>query len=124
MSQSDPIGPKTSDALPNKVTLRPQEWTAARARGGGRRSSPPPPPLARCEGPEALERVLRVRLEVARTEGDREVERASASRLAFWLASRDRGLDEATALARRALELGEDPELRLELSTWLENLGD
>jgi tetratricopeptide (TPR) repeat protein len=80
--------------------------------------------LARREGPEALERVLRARLEVARTEGDREAERASASRLAFWLASRDRGLDEATALARRALELGEDPELRLQLSAWLESLGD
>jgi cellulose synthase operon protein C len=123
MSQDDPIGPNGNEARPAKVTLRPPEWTGARARGG-RRSSAPPPPLARREGPEALEWALRARLEVARAQGDREVERASASRLAFWLASRDRGLNEATALAGRALELGEDPELRLELSTWLENLGD
>jgi len=75
---------------------------------------------------------MRAQLEAARARGDKRSERDEAVRLARWLASRDSGLDEATALARRALELESDatagisatPELRMELSTWLENLGD
>jgi hypothetical protein len=122
MSLDDPIDSKASGASA-KITLPPPEWAGGRARAV-RHSSAPPPPLARQEGPHALEATLRARLEAARVGGDRDGERVCASRLALWLASRDRGLDEATALGRRALELGEDPELRLELSTWLENLGD
>jgi Tfp pilus assembly protein PilF len=67
---------------------------------------------------------MRARLDVARAAGDRIGEKESATRLARWLASRDRALDEASALGRRSLELGEDPDLRLELSTWLESIGD
>jgi hypothetical protein len=122
MSADDPVDPRTS-ARPARITLRPPEWAGAPVRPV-RRASAPPPPLPRREGPVAVEATMRARLEAARVAGDREGERAAASKLAFWLASRDRGLDEATALGRRALELGEDPELRLELSTWLENLGD
>ncbi len=125
MSLDDAAGAQAKpSAGETRATLRPPEWTGARFRDARPGSAPPPPPLSRREGPAAVEGAMRAQLDVARAAGDKSGEREAATRLARWLASRDRGLDEATALGRRALELGEDPDLRVELSTWLENLGD
>jgi hypothetical protein len=124
MSFEDAAGSQSKPASDARVTLRPPEWTGAKVKEP-RHASVPPPPLFRREAcPPAVEFAMRARLDVARAAGDKVGEKEAATRLARWLAARDRGLDEATSLGRRSLELGEDVELRLELSTWLENLGD
>jgi tetratricopeptide (TPR) repeat protein len=67
---------------------------------------------------------MRARVEEARASNDPEATRVACTRLARWLASRDRDLGEAVDLAMSALLLGEDVELRREVSAWLETLGD
>src|SRR5579863_997758 len=80
--------------------------------------------LARRTGPRAEEAWLRARVEQARAAQDAAAFREYAVRLARWLASRDRDLLEAAELASLALGFGEDVELRREMSSWLENLGE
>lgn len=104
-------------------TLRPPEMKVARRKP----SSGPPAevqPLVRREGVRAEEAWLRARVEEARASGDMAALRATSTTLARWLASRDRDLDEAIELATTALSLGADGDLRLEVSAWLESVGE
>jgi tetratricopeptide (TPR) repeat protein len=105
-----------------RATLPPPEWTS---RNGGRVcATEAPPPLARRTGARAEEAWMRARVEEGRASGDAALARAASAALARWLASRDRDIDEAADLAARALEMGEDIELRRELAAWLESLGE
>ncbi len=81
-------------------------------------------PLPRRSGTRAEEAWLRARVEEARAAGDGTVLRSAAVTLARWLASRERDLDEAVDLGTTALSLGDDIELRREVSAWLESLGE
>src|SRR5271169_410167 len=72
-------------------------------------------PMPRHTGPRATEAHLRGRLLDARVAGDAGAEREIAVSLARLLATRGRDLGVATTLAKRALALGEDPTLRVEL---------
>jgi len=87
-------------------------------------------PLRRRIGRTAEEAHLRARLELARALGDATDERATGKALARRLASRDVELDAAIELATRILASGDgaaaghDAELRHQLSTWLEGLGE
>ena len=83
-----------------------------------------PPPVPRRVGARAEEAAMRARVEEARTVTDERAERDASVQLARWLAARERDLDQAVDLGRRALALREDPELRRELAAWLESLGD
>jgi tetratricopeptide (TPR) repeat protein len=82
------------------------------------------PPLARNVGARADEAWLRARLSEARSAGDATALRIRCAALGRWLASRDRNLDEAVDFAVTALSLGPDNDLRRELSSWLESLGE
>jgi tetratricopeptide (TPR) repeat protein len=104
-------------------TLPPPEWRAPQARSSSSRPPAVPQPLARRRGVRAEEAWLRARVEETRAAGDTSALRMACSTLARWLASRDRDLDEAVDLATTALSLGADPELRREVSAWLESLG-
>jgi tetratricopeptide (TPR) repeat protein len=104
-------------------TLPPPEWRAPRARTTSSRPPAIPQPLTRRRGVRAEEAWLRARVEETRAAGDTSALRTACSTLARWLASRDRDLDEAVDLATTALSLGADPELRREVSVWLESLG-
>ncbi|WP_394828747.1 hypothetical protein [Pendulispora albinea] len=116
------------DKLDNAIaraTLPPPEWTAPAAEATRKRNSTAPPPAPqRRTGERAEEASLRARLSDAKRSGDRVSEAAAAVELARWLARRDRDLDEAAQLALRALRVAEDPELRRELASWLESLGE
>ncbi|WP_437957804.1 hypothetical protein WME76_41970 [Sorangium sp. So ce119] len=59
-----------------------------------------------------------------RAGGDAQGEREAALALARILAARGVELDKATALARRALSLGDDAAMRSELAGWLAGLGE
>jgi hypothetical protein len=117
----DPRGPRDSSArftlpppdIDSKKTIRPERPSAASARTSGR-------PW----GAFAQEATLLARIEEARRTGEREVERLATAKLARWLASNERDLEQAVALALHALGLKDDFELRRELATWLEGLGD
>jgi hypothetical protein len=119
--ETEPQAERDSSA---RLTLPPPEL-GARKHG---RSDRPVPALPRAHprpaGAFAEEARLRARLEDARRDLDPERERASSIRLARWLATCERDLDQAVTLARRALSAKDDPELRRELATWLEGLGD
>src|SRR5215472_6022218 len=116
-------GSGTASEAPRARTLPPPEWTAPTK--SPRESAPSAPePLARRSGGYAEEATMRGRVEMAARAADRGEHRAAAIALARWLASRDRDLDEAARLAEKALELGEDGELRRELAAWLESLGE
>ena len=106
-----------------KITLRPPEWSGAAGRTD-RRVTAPPPPLERHQGNDAPEGRLRARLDAARATGNVLIERDAALALARFLVSSGRGMDESVSLARRALELHDDPDLRVDLASWLEGLGD
>ncbi|MBX3184904.1 MAG: hypothetical protein KF915_19940 [Polyangiaceae bacterium] len=80
--------------------------------------------LPRRTGARAEQAWLRGRLVQARASGDWEAERDASVQLARALAARGTELDLATRLARRALVLGEDPQLREELSGWFAGLGE
>jgi len=75
-------------------------------------------------GPRAEQGYLSARLAESHAAVDVDAERQAASALARLLARRGAELDSATRLARRALLLGEDPELRGELSGWFAGLGE
>jgi hypothetical protein len=108
---------------PPRRTLPPPEWSTPL------RGEPPSrvriaAPLLRRTGARADEAWLRARVEAARAAENAASLRDACAALARWLASRDRDLDEAVDLAGYALEIGEDVELRRELSAWLESLGE
>ncbi len=81
-------------------------------------------PMPRHSGPRAVEAHLRARLVDARAAGDTVAEREIAVSLARLLASRGRDLGVATKLAKRALLIADEAELRVELAGWLAGLGE
>ncbi|MCB9584405.1 MAG: hypothetical protein H6718_03365 [Polyangiaceae bacterium] len=80
--------------------------------------------VPRRAGARAEQAWLRGRLAQAKRAKDLEQERVASVQLARALAARGSELDTATRLARRALVLGEDPQLREELSGWFAGLGE
>ena len=80
--------------------------------------------LPRHGGPHAEEGSMRARLVASQAAGDVAGEREAAIALARLLAARGTDLDAATKLARRALSLGDDAALRVELAGWLAGLGE
>jgi hypothetical protein len=80
--------------------------------------------ISRRAGPRAELGSLSAKLGAASRAGNEQEERAAASALSRALAARGTELDAATRLARRALLLGEDAELREELSSWFSGLGE
>ena len=80
-------------------------------------------PIPRCVGPVAIEARWRARVGQCRASNDAAGEREACTSLARLLAARDAEPQLATELARRALELGEDAELRTELAGWWAGLG-
>jgi hypothetical protein len=105
-------------------TLAPPEWNPPPEAKSLFARLLPPPPVPRRTGDRADEARLRALLETARRTEDGPEERMASIRLARWLAARERDLDEATTLAFHALRLREDRELRRELASWLESLGE
>ncbi len=105
-----------------RVTLPPPEWAPAPVAP----ESPPSviEPVQRREGRKAEEATLRAMVSAARASGDPEAERRAAIELARHLAKRERDLDEAVELGLGALGRGEDVELRKEVASWLEMLGE
>jgi hypothetical protein len=81
-------------------------------------------PMPRHTGPRAEEAHLRARLVETRRENDADAEREVSVALARLLAARGRDFGVATKLARRALMIADDPELRAELAGWLAGLGE
>ncbi|MFO0756786.1 MAG: hypothetical protein U0359_09855 [Byssovorax sp.] len=81
-------------------------------------------PMSRHTGPRAEEAYLRAQLAESRAVVDPAAERASSIALARYLAQRGRDLGAATRLSRRALLLGDDAALRVELAGWLSALGE
>lgn len=79
--------------------------------------------VARVTGKRAEVATLQAQLRSARERGDIELERVAATKLARRLVATGSELDQATRLARRSLLLGEDPQLREELSSWFASLG-
>ena len=116
-----PLAGPEEDAPPRR-TLPPPEWTSP----GARMSLPTlaPEALARTSGVRAEEAWLRARVEEARAASDTVSLCDACTTLARWLASRDRDLDQAVALAAEALLSVDDAELRRELAAWLESLGE
>ena len=112
------------DNVMARATLPPPEWTVQGEATRKRNSTAPPPAPQRRTGERAEEASLRARLSEARQVGDRIAEATAAVDLARWLARRDRDLDEAAQLALRALRTCEDPDLRRDLASWLESLGE
>ena len=141
MDAPSPHDPTIPDAPEDaqRSTLRPPEWSAATDKHE-RRLSSAPTPLSRREGQSATEGTMRARLAAARALRDPGAEREAAVTFARWLAKAGHGLDEAAAIARQVLEqdAGADgpavvtgrkgapdgSELRLELASWLETLGE
>src|SRR5260221_7691188 len=113
---------RLGDERPAHGTLPPPEWTSPAA--GRARSSPAPAALERRSGTRADEAWLQARVEESRAANDADATPVASAALARWLASRDRDLDQAVALATSALSFAEDTELRWELSAWLESLGE
>lgn len=108
-----------------RVTLRPPDWTApssvssiALERLTAHRAT------SRRTGSRAEVATLRAQLTQARARQDFESERGLSAKLARLLVRRGCGLAEATKLARRSLLMGEDPELREELSSWFASVGE
>jgi hypothetical protein len=106
-----------------KATLRPPEWAAPPTLdvAEGRSCAGT---LERLHGARAEEAWLRARVSEARAREDVTAARDAEVELARWLSARDRELDEAVRLAEKALEIVEDGDLRREVSTWLEGLGE
>jgi tetratricopeptide (TPR) repeat protein len=121
-SESPAAGAEDAEPRSARGTLPPPEWTAQQDRA--RRATLAPQPLERRAGIRAEEAWMRARVEEARAEGDPGAGRTACVALARWLASRDRDLDEAVDLAVDALRQGDDVELRRELASWLESLGE
>ena len=81
-------------------------------------------PMPRHSGPRAEEAHLRARLVETRHDADAAGEREVSIALARLLAARGRDFGLAARLARRALQIADDPELRSELGGWLAGLGE
>ncbi len=82
------------------------------------------PPLQRHTGPRAELAHTFAKAAAASHAGDREAEREALVSIARILTSRGTELDTATAAARKALSIGDDPTLRAELGGWLSSLGE
>lgn len=114
---------------PPRNTLRPPEWSAAR---DGPRSAASltfelhfsEAPVSRRTGPRAELAHYAARIRTATEREDTEGERKACIALARALVTRGTELDTATRLARRALLLGHDANLREELSNWFAALGE
>ncbi len=106
-----------------RVTLPPPEWAPA---GAAVPESPPSivDPIARREGRKAEEASLRASRESAKSNGDSDAERRASIELARHLAAREHDLDEAVELGLAALDRGDDVELRKDVASWLEMLGE
>ncbi len=104
----------------SRATLAPPTWVRAESPASAHYSADGESDLVRHDG-RAEEASLRAELAVAE---DPAAQHAAASALARFLAARERDLDEAIELALRALELKDDPELRKDVGTWLESLGE
>ncbi len=104
----------TDDVAPGAGPGRLSSLALDRVAGG---------PVPRETGPRAELRSLEVALEAARRSGDVERERRLAATVARRLASEGRRIREAVKLARRSLLMGEDAELREELSGWFAGVG-
>lgn len=111
--------------MPAAVTNRPAAFQGdrARLRAERERQEWKAEPLTK-QDRHAEEARLRSELRSARDLGDEVREREAATQLARWLWRHERGLREAAALAIRALDILDDPELRAELSVGLEALGE
>lgn len=110
-------------AQARRSTLPPPVWASPML------GTPAPPirmtrPLERPSGSRPEEAWLRARVDQARVAGEPGALRSACAAFARWLAARDRDLGEAVARGFEALSLGPDVDLRLELSAWLESLGD
>ncbi|HET9932422.1 MAG TPA: tetratricopeptide repeat protein [Polyangiaceae bacterium] len=81
-------------------------------------------PVARPSGGRAELQVLLASIAAAGQARDEHQERSATAALARALWQRGFELDQAIKLARRSLLLGDDPELREELSSWFSNLGE
>ncbi len=105
-----------------RVTLPPPEWAPAPVAA----ESPPSivEPMQRREGRKAEEATLRATLDAARASGDDSGARRAAIELARHLASRERDLDEAVDLGLAALEREDNVELRKDVASWFEMLGE
>ena len=106
----------------SKATLAPPEWT--RDDEPAESEVTHADDLARREGVRAEEASLRAEWRAAQAAEDPLAEHTAASALARFLAVRERDLDDAIELGLRALELREDSELRKDVATWLESLGE
>lgn len=110
---------------PRKSTLPPPEWTAPASISSlalerwvkGHLTS-------RYSGPRAELAELRARLRVAVQKAQHKEEAELSKQLARALALQGAELNQAVALARRALELHEDADLRGELCGWYAGLGE
>ncbi|MBI3202286.1 MAG: hypothetical protein HYZ29_12140 [Myxococcales bacterium] len=112
-----------------RSTLRPPEWVESREIPRSAASltfelTLAEPAVSRRTGPRAELTALAARLAAATASGDTEGERQSATALARALVTRGAELDTAITLARRALLLGYDAELREELAGWFAALGE
>src|SRR5580692_3255620 len=110
-------------AQARRSTLPPPVW-ASPSLASTRPLTPTARPLARPSGSRPDEAWLRARVEEARLAGDPNALHGACATLARWLAARDRDLGEAVARAVEALSFAPDLDLRRELSSWLESLGD
>jgi tetratricopeptide (TPR) repeat protein len=79
---------------------------------------------SRYPGPKAELGELRAKLRLSSEKGDHDSEHLLSKQLARALIAQGAELDRAIALARRALELREDSELRADLSSWYASLGE
>lgn len=108
-------------------TLRPPDFAGQAPKSAataGLERVPWAEPIERYQEGTAELAPLRAALSRARAQGDPESERRAAADLANALAERGTELDTAIECAERSLELGEDPNLRERLSTWLSGLGE
>lgn len=106
-------------------TLPPPEWSPPRSVAGLALDwLLEQAPVARKKGPRAAIASLRAKYLSAQRGRDPDAERGYAAALARALSARGMELDVATKLARRALVLGDDNDLREELSSWFSALGE
>lgn len=120
-----PAAPENPRGGTRQSTLPPPEWTAPASvsslalerwvRGHS---------TSRFPGPKAELGELRAKLRVSVEKGDHEAEHLLSKQLARALIAQGAELDRAIALARRALELRDDSDLRADLSGWYASLGE
>ncbi len=105
-----------------RVTLPPPEWAPASSTT----ESPPSivEPVGRREGRRAEEAAIRAARDAAKASRDVDAERLRAVELARHLAAREQDIDEAVELGLAALDRADEVELRKEVASWLEMLGE